>query len=97
MLLCYILLFQQSSFSHTHSLPRLISTSHKHLASPLIGTLGVARAVYLRPDDGTVIIGDMEFDTEDVQAMIEAETWESVIIHEMGHIIGKRKVFVCVL
>jgi len=37
----------------------------------------------------------MEFDTEDVQAMIDAETWESVIIHEMGHIIGKRKVFVC--
>ena len=33
--------------------------------------------------------GNMEFDMADVQAMIDAGTWESVIIHEMGHIIGE--------
>ena len=53
------------------------------------GTLGSASAMYERVTDGTVIAGNMEFDTADVQAMIDAGTWESVIIHEMGHIIGE--------
>ena len=50
----------------------------------------------MRPNDGTVIIGAMEFDTDDVQAMIDAGTWESVVIHEMGHIIGKSIRYLCV-
>ena len=46
------------------------------------GTLGLASATYVRSTDGTVISGDMEFDSDDVQAMIGAKTWLSVIIHE---------------
>ena len=51
--------------------------------------LGSASAMYERVTDGTVIAGNMEFDTADVQNMIDTGTWESVIIHEMGHIIGE--------
>ena len=52
------------------------------------GVLGSASVQYIRVSDGTVISGNMEFDTEDVQDMINRGTWEAVIGHEIGHILG---------
>lgn len=52
------------------------------------GILGSASVQYIRVSDGTVISGNMEFDTEDVQDMINRGTWEAVIGHEIGHILG---------
>ena len=52
------------------------------------GVLGSASIMYTRNTDGTVISGNMEFDVDDVQAMINDGTYQTVIIHEMGHILG---------
>ena len=52
------------------------------------GVLGSASITYVRSTDGTVISGNMEFDKDDVQAMINDGTFQTVITHEMGHILG---------
>jgi len=75
---------------------RASSSAKDEIMDGVGGTLGMARAVYVRNTDGTVIAGNMEFDSEDVQAMIDAGTWESVIIHEVGHILGKSRRYSCV-
>lgn len=49
--------------------------------------LGSAGVTWLRPRDGTAISGNMRFDTADVANLISAGTWESVILHEMGHVL----------
>ena len=78
----------------SHPFPEVIDDMHicgkdTELDGEVGGILGSASAMYERVTDGTVIAGNMEFDTADVQNMIDTGTWESVIIHEMGHIIGE--------
>jgi hypothetical protein len=50
------------------------------------GILGRAFTAYTR-GDGTTLAGYMEFDQEDIPAF-SAELWETVILHEMGHVLG---------
>ena len=50
--------------------------------------LGRAGPTYLRTSDGTSISGFMEFDVADVATLIASGSWEAVILHEMGHVIG---------
>ena len=54
------------------------------------GVLGVAGPKYGRLINGVMMttVGVMRFDTADIPGMIEKGTWESVIVHEMGHVIG---------
>jgi hypothetical protein len=52
------------------------------------GILGSANINYVRSTDGTPIAGTMEFDKDDVAAMINDGTYYTVIVHEMGHILG---------
>lgn len=78
----------------SHPFPEVIDDMHicgkdTEMDGKVGGILGSASAMYERVTDGTVIAGNMEFDTLDVQNMIDTGTWESVIIHEMGHIIGE--------
>jgi hypothetical protein len=50
------------------------------------GILGRAFTVYVR-GDGTALTGYMEFDQEDIPAY-SAASWETIILHEMGHVLG---------
>lgn len=52
------------------------------------GILGRAGPFYYRGGTGTAINGVMEFDIDDIASLVSGGTWEGVILHEMGHIIG---------
>ena len=52
------------------------------------GTLGQAGPTWLRPDTLLPAMGIMEFDIADLQAMEDEGTLQSVIVHEMGHVLG---------
>lgn len=52
------------------------------------GVLGSAGPSYVR-GSGLTIAGEMEFDSADVASLIDAGNFDSVILHEMGHILGK--------
>jgi len=57
------------------------------------GILGQAGPFWGRNDDmtgklTTVVTGGMEFDIADVEMMVVDGTWDSVILHEMGHVFG---------
>ncbi len=50
--------------------------------------LGQAGPCYVSTDDWLSRFGVMEFDSADVASMIANGTFESVIVHEMGHVLG---------
>jgi hypothetical protein len=50
--------------------------------------LGQAGPELLRPDSDLPAFGSMEFDAADLAQMQEDNTLESVIFHEMGHVLG---------
>jgi hypothetical protein len=50
--------------------------------------LGEAGPCYIRNDDGLPIIGHLELDQADLQAMERFGTMDAVVLHEMGHILG---------
>jgi Ca2+-binding RTX toxin-like protein len=50
--------------------------------------LGQAGPVLVRPTSQLAYYGQMEFDSADVAGMFANGTWTSVILHEMGHILG---------
>ena len=50
--------------------------------------LGQAGPCYVSTDDWLSRFGVMEFDSADVASMIADGTFESVIVHEMGHVLG---------
>ena len=52
------------------------------------GTLGRATPLLVRPNSGLPITGEMEFDTSDLARMEADGSLISVIIHEMGHVLG---------
>jgi hypothetical protein len=52
------------------------------------GTLGQAGPTALRPGSNLPYRGEMEFDSADVAEMVRDGSFENVIIHEMGHVIG---------
>jgi hypothetical protein len=53
------------------------------------GVLGQAGPTALRPGlGGLPYTGGMEFDSADVAAMQSGNTFQSVIMHEMGHVLG---------
>jgi hypothetical protein len=50
--------------------------------------LGQAGPCLIRNSNGLSVLGEMEFDTADVATMITNGTLNSVMLHEMGHVIG---------
>jgi len=50
--------------------------------------LASAGPKFLRNANGLPVSGVMNFDVEDVQSQIDAGTFLSVILHEMGHVLG---------
>lgn len=50
--------------------------------------LGQAGPCYVRSISGFALVGVMMFDTADVATMITNNTLNSVMLHEMGHVIG---------
>ncbi len=52
------------------------------------GTLGSAGPCYTRNSNGLTVVGRMRFDSADLDNMLAAGTLESVVLHEMFHIIG---------
>lgn len=52
------------------------------------GTLGQAGPTRLRPGSELPYLGIMEFDTADLAQLEQSGELESVIIHEMGHVLG---------
>lgn len=56
------------------------------------GVLGFARPLLGRldgpPGTITTVAGEMAFDFEDIAGLVADGSWEGVILHEMGHIIG---------
>ncbi len=52
------------------------------------GVLGQAGPCIGQTNDGAPIIGVMEFDRDDLQRLEEVGQLETVIVHEMGHVLG---------
>lgn len=54
------------------------------------GVLGSAGPVFLTVRDGQVrsVTGRMRFDNADIQRLIDRGSWDNVIEHEMGHVLG---------
>lgn len=52
------------------------------------GVLGAAGPCVLRSDTDAPLIGRMRFDRADLEALQEAELLETVVLHEMGHVLG---------
>ncbi|MGE0553167.1 MAG: leishmanolysin-related zinc metalloendopeptidase [Gemmatimonadales bacterium] len=50
--------------------------------------LGSAGPCYVRDDDLLTVVGRMRFDVSDVQSLQASGRFESVILHEMGHVLG---------
>ena len=54
--------------------------------------LGSATPLWGRRDGNTglwtTITGTMNFDIADIEVMVEDGTWETVVAHEIGHVIG---------
>jgi len=50
--------------------------------------LGQAGPCLIRNSSGLTVLGEMEFDTSDVATMVGNGTINSVMLHEMGHVIG---------
>ena len=57
------------------------------------GILGQAGATAVRSVGGLPYEGIMRFDSADVTSMIQAGTFESVVLHEMGHVLGLSSYF----
>lgn len=53
------------------------------------GVLGSAGPYYSRSSNGLPIAGVMEFDSADIEFLKSDGAFVSVILHEMGHILGK--------
>ena len=51
------------------------------------GVLGQAGPCFAR-DDGSPLVGIMEFDTADLDVLERAGSLDTVILHEMGHVLG---------
>ena len=51
--------------------------------------LGSAGPIYIRTANKLTITGDMQFDSEDISFLKAQGNFGSVILHEMGHILGK--------
>ena len=52
------------------------------------GALGLAKPTHLRQDSGLPVRGVMEFDSEDLVRLEANGTLETVILHEMAHVLG---------
>lgn len=65
----------------------LILVSFISIDGPL-GVLGQAGPCWVRSGSGLPFIGIMQFDQTDADNMEGAEVFESVILHEMAHVIG---------
>ncbi len=52
------------------------------------GILGSAGPCYLRSGGGLTLVGSMRFDSADVANLEASGSFEDVILHEMGHVIG---------
>jgi hypothetical protein len=52
------------------------------------GTLGQAGPTYWRTSNGLPVAGEMMFDTADINSLRSGGTLDTVILHEMGHILG---------
>jgi hypothetical protein len=53
------------------------------------GVLGSSGPIYVRGSNGLTITGDMIFDTIDISNLKNAGNFGAVILHEMGHILGR--------
>ena len=51
-------------------------------------TLGYAGPRYVRTESKLPISGQMRFDSDDMDSMIQKGTFDEVILHEMGHVLG---------
>jgi hypothetical protein len=51
--------------------------------------LGSAGPIYTRISDGLTITGQMRFDSADIRSLISEGNFGTVILHEMGHVLGK--------
>ena len=51
--------------------------------------LGSAGPTLVRRTGGLTVAGEMQFDSADVASLIDEGNFDSVILHEMGHILGK--------
>jgi hypothetical protein len=65
----------------------VISASGTSIDGPS-GILGQAGPIFLRPGTFLPAFGIMEFDRADLARMEADDSLESVIIHEMGHVLG---------
>jgi hypothetical protein len=52
------------------------------------GLVGIAGPTFLRPADLLTITGEMQFDRSDIGDLKAGSTFNTVILHEMGHILG---------
>jgi hypothetical protein len=52
------------------------------------GVLGSAGPCFIRVPEGLTVLGRMTFDSADVAALNAAGSLNSVILHEMGHVLG---------
>jgi hypothetical protein len=52
------------------------------------GILGQAGPCYVRVPGGLPLIGRMEFDVDDMEALEAEGSLQAVIVHEMGHVLG---------
>jgi len=52
------------------------------------GVLGSAGPCFIRLPEGLTVLGQMTFDSADVAALNAAGSLNSVILHEMGHVLG---------
>jgi hypothetical protein len=52
------------------------------------GTLGQARPCYIRDPGDLTVLGFMQFDTDDLEAVEASGLLSEVIVHEMGHVLG---------
>ena len=52
------------------------------------GVLGMTQLRYVRGDTNLPISGGITFDAADVQALMADGTWDNLVQHELGHILG---------
>lgn len=52
------------------------------------GILGGAGPAAIRPENGLSVVGCMRFDSADITALEASGTFDEVILHEMGHVLG---------
>ncbi|MEO8451124.1 MAG: leishmanolysin-related zinc metalloendopeptidase [Gemmatimonadota bacterium] len=52
------------------------------------GVLGSAGPCFIRDDNGLTVMGRMRFDTDDLASLESSGLLNTVILHEMGHVLG---------